>query len=127
MPTVNSVSPGPSTRLTARFNRSAHHGGLQTYAVKTAKYVIEGRSMENGLPYAVLLPIGMVKSDDDFLYEPSRATMDWLMMPGRGRWSGRVLSREDDNGVWHDWLYNFERHDIAILFTLLFYPTPVCH
>lgn len=83
--------------------------------------------MENILPYAVLLPIGMVASDDDILYEPSKATMDWLMMPGRGRWSGRMLIRDDVDGVWHDWLYNFEHHDVAMLFTLLFYPVSTCH
>ena len=77
-----------------------------------------GRSMETILPYVVLMPVGMIESDDDFLYEPPEATMDWLMMPGRGRWSGRVLSREDDDGIWHDWLYNFERRDVAKLFTL---------
>lgn len=83
--------------------------------------------METTLPYVVLMPGGKVESDNEFLYEPSKATMEWLITPGRGRWSGRVLSREGDNGVWHDWLYSFERHDIAMLFTLLFYPTSVCH
>ncbi len=84
--------------------------------------------MENILPYEGLLPIGLVASDDDILYEPPKATMDWLMTPGRGRWLSRVLSREDDDdGLWHGWLYNFERHNVAALFLMLFYPTLICH
>lgn len=118
--------PGPSTRLTAHFNLPGHHGGLQTHAARTPKDA-NGRSMKTILPYAVLLPIELVEPDDDVLYEPPLATMARLMTPGRGRWSGRVISQEDGDGVWHDWLYNFERRDVAMLFTLLFYPTPVCH
>ncbi len=75
----------------------------------------------------MLLPSGMVVSEVDIPSEPSKATMDWLMTPGRGRWSGRLLLRDADDGVWYDWFYNFERHDVAMLFTLLFYPTPICH
>jgi hypothetical protein len=65
--------------------------------------------MENVLPYTVLLPIGRVACYVDIPSEPSKATMDWLMTPGRGRWSGRLLMRDADDGIWHDWLYNIER------------------